>query len=512
MTDTTQRLAWYFGDGHADGDGTMRALLGGKGAGLAEMTRIGVPVPPGFTITTEVCVSYLHAGGTLPDRFDAELTEALGRVEAALDARFGDPDRPLLLSVRSGARVSMPGMMDTILNVGLNDQTVAGLAARTGDARFAWDSYRRFVQMFGDVVLGVHHFYFEEELTEARARAGVTDDAHLSEDNLRELVQRYKALISERCDTPFPESPREQLRAAILAVFDSWNNDRAEAYREMHNIPSSWGTAVTVQSMVFGNMGDTSATGVAFTRNPATGEHVFYGEFLVNAQGEDVVAGIRTPHGITRAEGGAESLEAVMPAAFSELMEIQRRLESHYRDMQDLEFTIQQGKVWILQTRSGKRTAAAEVKIAVDMANEGVIDRDEALLRVDPNRMKTLLHPRLDPDAELDALGKGLPGSCQRRGRLQRRGRRGGCRRGTPGGARADRDEPGGHPRHEGRRGHPHGTRRHDQSRRRRRSPDGQVLCRGLPRTARRLQVACGPHRRPRAQRGRRHHPQRHDR
>jgi len=408
------KRVYGFGAGTADGDGSMKPLLGGKGAGLAEMTRIGIPVPPGFTITTEVCLAWQKHGGALPEGVQAEIDAALGRVESILGASFGDAENPLLVSVRSGARQSMPGMMDTILNVGLNDETVEGLAARTGDPRFAWDSYRRFVQMFGDVVLGVHHFYFEEELVAARRAAGLRpdqSDADLSADHLKSLVGAYKALIRERSDVPFPEAPADQLAMAIRAVFASWNNNRAIEYRRMNDIPDAWGTAVNVQAMVFGNMGDDCATGVAFTRDPSTGEHVFYGEWLPNAQGEDVVAGIRTPQPLTGTDGDLPSLESAMPEAFAKLDAIQKTLERHYLDMQDLEFTIQRGDVWILQTRVGKRTAAAEVRIAVEMADEGLIHRDDALLRVDPDRIDALLHPRIDRDGAHEVIAKGLPAS-----------------------------------------------------------------------------------------------------
>jgi pyruvate,orthophosphate dikinase len=407
----TERSVYSFGAIRTDGDGSMKALLGGKGCNLAEMTRIGIPVPPGFTITTAECIAFEAAGGELSEELQAEITRALSLVEQEMQYSFGDPKNPLLVSVRSGARSSMPGMMDTVLNVGLNDATVEGVIARTGDARFAYDSYRRFIQMFGDVVLGVDHFYFEEELYKVKASAGVKGDHELSPDQLRELIDAYKGAIRSRTEEPFPEDPREQLMTAIKAVFRSWHNDRARHYREINDIPHDWGTAVNVQAMVFGNMGDTSATGVAFTRSPSTGARERYGEFLANAQGEDVVAGIRTPQPLSRTEDAPPSLEETMPEAYAELVAIEDRLEAHYRDMQDIEFTIQQGRLWILQTRTGKRTAAAAVRIAVDQAEEGLITRDEALMRIKPSAVEELLHPRLDPDAPRDIIARGLAAS-----------------------------------------------------------------------------------------------------
>ena len=405
------RWIYSFGNGHADGSGGDRQMLGGKGAGLAEMTRLGVPVPPGFTISTEVSVIYDRESRTLPAELLEQMNQALQQLEDQMGRRFGDPENPLLVSVRSGARVSMPGMMDTILNVGLSSGTIEGLVAHTGNARFAWDSYRRLIQMFGDVVMGVHSYYFEEELHEARERAGVRTDDALSDADLRELVDRYRALILQRAGRPFPEDPRTQLQEAVIAVFESWYNKRAFDYRNMNDIPHTWGTAVNVQSMVFGNMGDDSATGVTFTRNPSTGEPVLYGEFLANAQGEDVVAGIRTPQPILQVREGDTSMQSLMPEAFEELRRIQAQLERHYRDMQDIEFTVERGRVWILQTRSGKRTAAAEVRIAVDLANEGVITREDAVLRVSPERLEALLHPAIDRSVALDIIARGLPAS-----------------------------------------------------------------------------------------------------
>ncbi len=405
-----------FGDGTAEGRAEMRELLGGKGANLAEMSNIGLPVPPGFTISTEVCTHYYAHDRHYPEDLDGQIAAALAAVEARAAARFGDPVNPLLVSVRSGARASMPGMMDTVLNLGLNDETVEGLAARSGDRRFAFDSYRRFIQMFGDVVLGVDHYHFEELLQEAKDDRDVTLDTELDAAALEELVATYKAKVQEERGEPFPQDPCAQLDAAIGAVFGSWMNQRAITYRRLHDIPAGWGTAVNVQAMVFGNMGEDCATGVAFTRNPSTGDAAFYGEFLVNAQGEDVVAGIRTPQPLTIAgkaasNDDAPAMEEVMPAAFAALMDIRARLEAHYRDMQDIEFTIQQGKLWMLQTRNGKRTAAAAIKIAVDMVQEGLIEKTEAIGRLDPAAIDQLLHPRLDPDAERAVLTRGLPAS-----------------------------------------------------------------------------------------------------
>lgn len=405
-----------FGDGKADGDASMKELLGGKGANLAEMSRLGLPVPPGFTISTAVCTHYYDHDRHYPDDLKESARAALERVETLVGKRFGDARDPLLVSVRSGARASMPGMMDTVLNLGLNDHTVEGLAARTGDPRFAYDSYRRFIQMYGNVVLGVEHYLFEDVLDGMKRRRNVDLDTHLTADDWRQVVGDYKTLVKDTLDRPFPQDPHDQLWGAIGAVFGSWMNQRAITYRRLHGIPASWGTAVNVQAMVFGNMGDDCATGVAFTRDPATGEDAFYGEYLVNAQGEDVVAGIRTPQPITlvaKAAGGSTlpAMEEVMPAVFAELDAIRQRLESHYRDMQDIEFTVQQGRLYILQTRSGKRTAAAALKIAVDLCNQGVIDRRDAVQRVDPASLDQLLHPTLDPKAERQPFAKGLPAS-----------------------------------------------------------------------------------------------------
>ncbi|MGE4528106.1 MAG: pyruvate, phosphate dikinase [Rhodospirillaceae bacterium] len=410
------KWVYTFGDGKAEGSAEMRNLLGGKGANLAEMSRIGVPVPPGFTISTEVCTHYYTNGDTYPDGLSDQVAAALAGVEAALGMHFGDPKNPLLVSVRSGARASMPGMMDTVLNLGLNDITVEGLAARANDARFAYDSYRRFIQMYSDVVLGVEHHLFEDILDEAKRDAGVATDPELTAENWKGVIERYKAMVSAELGKPFPQDVKEQIWGAIGAVFGSWMNQRAITYRRLHGIPESWGTAVTVQSMVFGNMGEDCATGVAFTRDPSTGENAFYGEYLVNAQGEDVVAGIRTPQhltikGKTKHGSNLPAMEEVMPSLFTELVNIRSILEKHYKDMQDMEFTIQQGKLWMLQTRNGKRTVAASVKIAVDMVAEGVLTKEQAVMRVEPQQLDQLLHPTLDPKAPRTVLAKGLPAS-----------------------------------------------------------------------------------------------------
>jgi pyruvate,orthophosphate dikinase len=402
----TAKRIHSFGGGKAEGGRDMKELLGGKGAGLAEMCNIGIPVPPGFTITTEVCTAFYASGKKLPRGLDGEMQAALKKVEKATGKGFGDPANPLLVSVRSGARVSMPGMMDTVLNLGLNDATVEGLAARSRNPRFAWDSYRRFVAMFGDVVLGMKperkedRDPFELVLERKKHARSVRFDSELPVDALRELVAEFKAEIRKRKGVEFPDDPHEQLREAVSAVFRSWENDRAVAYRRMNAIPSAWGTAVTVQSMVFGNMGEHSGTGVAFTRNPATGENEFYGEFLVNAQGEDVVAGIRTPEKIAQ-------MSAHWPEIAKQLLGVRQRLERHYRDMQDIEFTIEQGTLYVLQTRSGKRTGLAAVRIAVEMANEKLISRDDALLRVDPEALNHLLRPIFDAERKGEAVKKG---------------------------------------------------------------------------------------------------------
>jgi pyruvate,orthophosphate dikinase len=405
-----------FGGGSADGDASMKNLLGGKGANLAEMSSLGLPVPPGFTITTEACVHYYSNGQTYPDALAAQVAAGLATVEAVVGKTFGDAKNPLLVSVRSGARASMPGMMDTVLNLGLNDETVEGLAALSGDRRFAFDSYRRFITMYSSVVLGLSHDDFEEVLDDHKDRLGVTIDTDLSAGDWEKVVADYKAVVEDRLGQPFPQDPHDQLWGAVSAVFASWMNDRAKFYRRMHDIPESWGTAVNVQSMVFGNMGETSATGVAFTRNPSTGEARLYGEFLINAQGEDVVAGIRTPQSLTKAgreEMGetAPSMEEAMPVVFGEFVDVVGRLESHYRDMQDIEFTVERGRLWMLQTRNGKRTAKSALKIAVDLAAEGVISEEEAVSRVEPSALDQLLHPTLDPKASRTVVASGLPAS-----------------------------------------------------------------------------------------------------
>jgi len=410
------KWVYSFGDGKAEGSAGDRNLLGGKGANLAEMCGLGLPVPPGFTLTTEVCTAYYAGDRRLPGGLEEQVDAALEELGKVAGGRFGDPDRLVLVSVRSGARASMPGMMDTVLNLGLNDETVEALSRASGDPRFAYDSYRRFIQMYGNVVLGLDHEVFEEMLEDRKAALGVELDTEVGAQDWREIVGLYKARIEEELGKPFPQDPREQLWGAIGAVFASWMNQRAITYRRLHNIPEEWGTAVNVQAMVFGNLGETSATGVAFTRNPSTGEKALYGEFLVNAQGEDVVAGIRTPQNITeraRLDAGSDkpSLEKLMPDAYASFIDIAAKLERHYRDMQDLEFTIERGKLWMLQTRSGKRTAKAALRIAVEMVEEGLITREEAVLRVDPAALDQLLHPMIDPSAERVVIGSGLPAS-----------------------------------------------------------------------------------------------------
>ncbi len=403
-----RKLVYLFEEGSAD----MRNLLGGKGAGLAEMTRLGLPVPPGFTITTRVCNVYYELDRKFPPGLRRRVMEALHNVEAKMERKFGGREKPLLVSVRSGARVSMPGMMDTVLNLGLNDDTVRSMISETGDSRWGYDTYRRFVQMYGNVVMGVEHHVFEEMLGEAKRMRNLRLDTELNEDELRGLVAAFKAKISQMTGKPFPEDPAEQLWSAIGAVFESWNNRRAVTYRKLNGIPEEWGTAVTVQSMVFGNMGEDCATGVAFTRNPSTGENRFYGEYLTNAQGEDVVAGIRTPRPINRdASVPGTSLEERMPEAHARLMEIKKLLESHYRDMQDIEFTIQRGKLFLLQTRSGKRTAQAAVRVAVEMAEEGLLTREQALMSVNPSILDQLLHPVFDEAVSRTEIASGLPAS-----------------------------------------------------------------------------------------------------
>ncbi|ODT08530.1 MAG: pyruvate, phosphate dikinase [Mesorhizobium sp. SCN 65-20] len=410
------KWVYRFGDGAAEGRAGDRNLLGGKGANLAEMCSLGLPVPPGFTITTEACNWFYANGRKYPASLEADVREALDHVGALTGRSFGDPEKLLLVSVRSGARASMPGMMDTVLNLGLNDVTVEALAKDAGDPRFAYDSYRRFITMYSDVVLGLDHEVFEEILEDEKGRLGHELDTDFSAAEWRHVITLYKAKVEEELDRSFPQDPHEQLWGAIGAVFSSWMNHRAITYRRLHDIPESWGTAVNVQAMVFGNMGDTSATGVAFTRNPSTGEKMLYGEFLVNAQGEDVVAGIRTPQNITEAAriaAGSDkpSLQKLMPDAFNTFVAISNRLEQHYRDMQDLEFTIERGKLWMLQTRSGKRTAKAALKIAAEMAGEGLITKEEAICRIDPSALDQLLHPTIDPKAQREVIAVGLPAS-----------------------------------------------------------------------------------------------------
>ncbi len=410
------KWVYTFGDGVAEGRAGDRNLLGGKGANLAEMSSLGLPVPPGFTITTEVCNWYYANGRSYPAALEADVNAALDQVGRLTGRRFGDPEKLLLVSVRSGARASMPGMMDTVLNLGLNDVTVEALARDAGDARFAYDSYRRFIHMYSDVVMGLDHEVFEEILEDEKARLGHELDTEFSANEWQDVVTLYKSKVEEELGKPFPQEPQEQLWGAIGSVFSSWMNHRAITYRKLHDIPEGWGTAVNVQAMVFGNMGDTSATGVAFTRNPSTGKKELYGEFLVNAQGEDVVAGIRTPQNITEAAriaAGSDkpSLQKLMPVAFASFVDISERLEKHYRDMQDLEFTIERGKLWMLQTRSGKRTAKAALKIAVELAAEGLITKEEAIARIDPASLDQLLHPTIDPKANRQVIGIGLPAS-----------------------------------------------------------------------------------------------------
>ena len=416
MTASETKWVYRFGDGHSEGTAEMKNLLGGKGANLAEMCNLEVPVPPGFTITTEVCTAFYDNGEHYPESLSKQIQDATTYIENIAGAKFGDADKPLLVSVRSGARVSMPGMMDTVLNLGLNDVTVEGLAKSSGDARFAYDSYRRFIQMYGNVVMGLEHHDFEDILDNFKDANGYLADTEISADEWKEIIIRFKASIADNHEEMFPQDVNDQLWGAINAVFGSWESPRANTYRTLNDIPAGWGTAVNVQAMVFGNMGDTSATGVAFTRDPSNGTNELYGEFLVNAQGEDVVAGIRTPQNITelaRKQAGSTdpSLEALMPQTYVELIGIFDKLEAHYKDMQDMEFTIQDGKLWMLQTRAGKRTTSAAIKIAVDMANEGLISQDEAVMRVDPASLDQLLHPTLDPKAERNVLATGLPAS-----------------------------------------------------------------------------------------------------
>ncbi len=411
-----QKWVYFFGEGQTEGSGEMKNLLGGKGANLAEMTLLDIPVPPGFTLTTEVCTAYYENQRQFPSGLVEEVQANLQKIEVAMGRRFGDRENPLLLSVRSGARASMPGMMDTVLNLGLTDSTVAGLARISGDERFAYDSYRRFIQMYSDVVLDLDRTPFEHLIEAKKEQRRVSLDTELSAEDWKELVEKFKERVLRNTGREFPQDPQEQLWGAIGAVFRSWMNKRAIEYRRINGIPQEWGTAVNVQSMVFGNRGENCATGVAFTRDPSTGEKVFFGEFLINAQGEDVVAGIRTPQPINKAakarnKSDLVSMEEILPEAYATLEKIYQKLERHYRDMQDIEFTIEQGKVWMLQTRNGKRTAQAAVKIAVDMVRENLIDRKTAVLRVDPAQIDQLLHPTLDPQAKKEVVAKGLPAS-----------------------------------------------------------------------------------------------------
>ena len=416
----SQKYVYTFGAGKADGKADMKLLLGGKGANLAEMSNLGIPVPAGFTISTEICTEYYASSGKYNDEVQKQVKAGVESIEKTMGAKFGDTKNPLLVSVRSGAPASMPGMMDTVLNLGLNDDTVQGIIEQSGNERFGWDSYRRFVQMYGDVVMGMKPESKEEEdpfeviIDEMKEKKSVNLDTDLSADDLKELVSQFKTEIKKRTGQDFPTDPWEQLWGSVSAVFGSWNNQRALTYRKLNNIPADWGTAINVQAMVFGNMGDDCATGVAFTRDPATGEKNFYGEYLINAQGEDVVAGTRTPQPVneaTRSEASQETLESVMPEPYKELEAIYKKLESHYTDMQDIEFTIQKGRLWMLQTRNGKRTAAAAVRIAVEMVDEGLINKETAVMRVEPEQLDQLLHPTFDPNAETKVITTGLPAS-----------------------------------------------------------------------------------------------------
>ena len=488
------KLVYYFGDGRSDGDGKMKALLGGKGANLAEMTRIGLPVPPGFTITTEVCTSFNAHGKSLPKELEAQVGEAVTRIEKSLGKGFGSLSNPLLFAVRSGARDSMPGMMDTILNLGLNDETVLGLIAASANERFAYDCYRRFIQMYGDVVMGVqkrpdeHHEPFEVVIETLKnetfpGRKGVSD-TELDASSLKELVVRFKKLVHDRTGRNFPSDPFEQLRGAIGAVFGSWMNERAIVYRQKYNIPTEWGTAVNVQSMVFGNTGDESSSGVAFTRDPATGEKVFYGEYLINAQGEDVVAGVRTPDPVA-------TLQEKMPKAYKELEDVRASLEKHFREMQDFEFTVENGKLFMLQTRNGKRTGVAAVRIAVEMVKEKLITWQEAVARVPADQLSQLLTPIFDRQAIKHAEKNRVGPSRRSRRRhgphlFQRERGRGGSGQGQ-GAARARGDVAGGHPRHARGGGHPDRARRGELARGAGRAADGQGLRLRRQRAAHRL-------------------------
>ena len=415
-SDILPHWVFTFGAGRAEGDAAQRDLLGGKGAYLAEMSRLGLPVPPGFTISSEVCGAYYESGEKLPRSLKPMVEAALDQVGKVAHAKFGDVDNPLLVSVRSGSRASMPGMMDTVLNLGLNDQTVEGLARRSQDRRFAYDTYRRFIQMYADVVLGLDHDLFEEALENYKNLNGFELDTELKAEHWLEVVSRFKALVEEQHGEPFPQDLHVQLWGAIAAVFGSWRNARAIAYRRLHDIPEDWGTAVTVQAMVFGNMGEKSATGVVFTRNPSTGANELYGEFLVNAQGEDVVLGLThaaspVGSGENRDRRQAPSLEGLMPEVYAELKRACAKLEAHFRDIQDIEFTVEEGRLWMLQSRSGKRSMQAALKIAVDMAAEGLITREEAVKSIDAGQLDQLLHPTLDPESHRVVIATGLPAS-----------------------------------------------------------------------------------------------------
>ena len=404
-----KRYVYFFGNGEAEGDGCLKNLIGGKGANLAEMSRIGIPVPAGFTISTEVCKYYYQHNKRYPADLQRQVSSSVKKVEEVMGGRFGDPQNPQLLSVRSGARVSMPGMMETVLNLGLNDEIASGLIQKSGNERFVYDAYRRLIQTYGDVVMGVQPLAreidpFEAAIEKLKTRRGIHLDTELTAKDLQSLVDSFKKIVKRRSGSDFPEDPFEQLWGAIGAVFSSWNGRRAVVYREINGIPHDWGTAVNVQSMVYGNMGPNCATGVAFTRNPATGEKKFYGEYLINAQGEDVVAGVRTPEPVSK-------MKRELPKAYQTLERIYKRLERHFRDMQDIEFTIQEGRLWMLQTRTGKRTAAASLKIAVDMVREGLISKKKAITRIDPSQLDQLLHPTFDPKAPREVLAKGLPAS-----------------------------------------------------------------------------------------------------
>ena len=473
----SKKYLYYFSEGSQafGGDKTaMRNTLGGKGSGLAEMTAAGMPVPQGFTITTEACTQYYEDGQKINDEIMAEIMEYVVKMEGITGKKFGDLENPLLVSVRSGARASMPGMMDTILNLGLNEQVVEVMAKKSNNPRWAWDCYRRFIQMYSDVVMEVGKKYFEQLIDEMKEARGVTQDVELTADDLKELAGKFKAEYKEKIGEDFPTDPKEQLMGAIKAVFRSWDNPRANVYRRDNDIPYSWGTAVNVQMMAFGNMGDDCGTGVAFTRDPATGEKKLMGEFLTNAQGEDVVAGVRTPMPIAQ-------MAEKFPEAFAQFENVCKTLEDHYRDMQDMEFTVENGKLYMLQTRNGKRTAQAALKIACDLVDEGMISEKEAVAMIDPRNLDTLLHPQFDAAALKVANSDGqgpwcIPRRCMRQGRFHRRGSKGMERARRKGSSRPSRDLSRGYRGYEGRTGHPDRSRRHDQPRSRCCSRHGQVL------------------------------------